>query len=111
MRNIVERMRNMSTHLTLTADKSGTVILKIDADSATVSTHFQGMAVWQCTQEQEDDKVSATMDIKKFLTFLAWDIVHPDGAKCNVLQDKMVNLFLHVADYLKINYFIPAMTT
>ncbi|XP_076684723.1 hus1-like checkpoint clamp component [Andrena cerasifolii] len=110
VRNIVERMKNMSPRLTLCADKSGVFVLRIDTDSATVSTYFQDLQVWSCSQENGDEKVSATVDIKKFFMFLAWDVVHPDGVKCNILRDRMLNLYLHLSDYLKIHYFIPAMT-
>ncbi|XP_016918484.1 checkpoint protein HUS1 isoform X2 [Apis cerana] len=109
VRNIVERMKNMSSCLTLSADKTGTFILKIETDSATVSTHFQELQVWSCSQQNQDE-ISAIIDIKKFLMFLAWDIVHPDGVKCNILQNRMVNLFLHLADYLKIYYFLSSIT-
>lgn len=109
IRNIVDRMKNMSQWLTLSADNTGTLVLKIDNDSATVSAHFQELQIWSCSQQDREDKVSATIDIKKFLMFLAWDIVHPDGVKCNILQDKMINLFLHLADYLKIHYFLPSV--
>lgn len=111
VRNIVERMKNMSPRLTLSADKSGIFVLKVDTDSATVSTHFQDLQVWSCSQKDHDDKISATIDIKKFFMFLAWDVVHPDNVKCNILQDRMVNLYLHLSDHLKIHYFIPSMTT
>ncbi|XP_076623331.1 hus1-like checkpoint clamp component [Colletes latitarsis] len=111
VRSIVERMKNMSPRLTLSADKCGMFVLEIDTDSATVSTHFQDLQVWSCSQNEDVDKVSATVDIKKFHMFLAWDIVHPDVVKCNILQDRMVNLYLQLADYLKIQYFVPSIAT
>ncbi|CAK9829107.1 Checkpoint protein HUS1 [Anthophora retusa] len=111
VKGIVDRMKNMSPRITVNADKSGMFVLKIETDSATVSTHFQNLQVWSCSQQDCEDEISATVDIKKFFTFLAWDIVHPECVKCNILQDKMVNLFLQLADYLKIHYFLPAMTT
>nr|XP_003706588.1 PREDICTED: checkpoint protein HUS1 [Megachile rotundata] len=111
VKHIVERMKNMSPTMTLSADKSGGFTLQVETDSASISTHFQNMQVWSCSQEQDDDKVSVVIDIRKFFMFLGWDIVHPDGVKCNMLQDRMINLFLHVADYLKIHYFIPAVAT
>ncbi|XP_076764605.1 hus1-like checkpoint clamp component [Xylocopa sonorina] len=111
VRHIVERMKNMSPQLILSADNSGTFVLKIDTDNATVSTHFRDLQVWSCSEQDRENKVSATIDIKKFFMFMAWDIMHPDGVKCNILQDRMVNLFLHIADYLKIHYFLPSMAT
>lgn len=111
VKHIVERMKNMSPRLTLDASKTGVFALKVDTDSATVSTHFQELQVWSSSQRNQEDKVSATIDIKKFFMFLAWDIVHPDGVKCNIVQDRVVNLFLHVADYVKIQYFLPSVFT
>ncbi|KOC63180.1 Checkpoint protein HUS1 [Habropoda laboriosa] len=111
VKGIVERMKNMSPRITISADKSGTFVLKIETDNATVSTHFQNLQVWSCSQQECEDKISATVDIRKFLMFLAWDVVHPESVKCNILQDQMVNLFLQLSDYLKIHYFLPAMTT
>lgn len=110
VRNIVERMRNMDPTLTISADKTGTFVLAVDTDSATVSTHFQNLKVWNCSQ-QGSQRVSATIDARKFLMFLGWDTVHPDNVKCNILQDRMVNLFLDTANDLKIQYIIPALAT
>ncbi|KAK2583944.1 hypothetical protein KPH14_001203 [Odynerus spinipes] len=109
LRNIVERMRNMSSQLTLEADKTGVFILRIETESANVSTHFQGLQISICSQAEDNVMISATIDIKKFLTFLAWDIVHPNSVKCNIVENKIVNLFLDLAGYLKVRYFIPAI--
>ncbi|XP_076171536.1 hus1-like checkpoint clamp component isoform X2 [Ptiloglossa arizonensis] len=111
VRSIVERMKNMSPQITISADKLGMFVLKIDTDNATVSTHFQDLQVWSCSQNEHDDKISATIDIKKFFMFMAWDVVHPESVKCNILQDRMVNLYIQLADYLKIQYFIPSIAT
>lgn len=102
-------MKNMSSHLTLTADKTGMFILRVETDSANVSTHFQGLQVWSCSQVEDNFSISATIDVKKFLTFLSWDIVHPNSVRCNILENKIVNLLLDLAGYLKVRYFIPAI--
>ncbi|XP_046821611.1 checkpoint protein HUS1 [Vespa crabro] len=109
LRNIVERMKNMSSHLTLTADKTGMFILRVETDSANVSTHFQGLQVWSSGQTEDNFAISATIDVKKLLTFLSWDIVHPNSVRCNILENKIVNLFLDLAGYLKVRYFVPAI--
>ncbi|KAI4493754.1 hypothetical protein M0804_001930 [Polistes exclamans] len=107
LRHIVERMKNMSPHLTLTADNTGMFILKVETDSANVSANFQGLQVW--SSSQEDRVISATIDVKKLLTFLAWDIVHPNSVRCNIIENRIVNLFLDLAGYLKVRYFVPAI--
>lgn len=109
VRNVVDRMKNMSSKLTVSADKTGMFVLSIDTDSATVSTHFQDLKIWDCTQQDGNENVSATVEVKKFLMFPGWEIGNPNCVKCNILQDRMVNLFLDVTDDLKIQYFIPAL--
>jgi len=103
-------MKNMSSQLTVTANKCGTLIVKIEMDYATVSTHFKGLQVWESGEEQETD-VLATISIKKLAMFLSWDILHPDSVKCNLLQEKMVKLTLDVGDHIKMHYFIPAIVS
>lgn len=109
LRHIVDRMKNMSSQLIVTANKCGTMIIKIEVDYTTVSTHFKGLQVWESREEQEMDDISATVAIKKFAMFLGWDFLHPDSVKCNLLQDKMVKLTLEVGDHVQIHYFIPAI--
>lgn len=110
VKHIVERMKNMSPQLVLSANKNGLFVLKVETESATVSTNFQNLQVWSCSQEDREEKVSVTIDIKTFCMFMAWDVVHPDGVKCNILKDRMINLFLYLADHLKIHYFLPSIS-
>jgi len=109
LRHIIDRMKNMSSQLTVTANKCGTMIIRIEVDYTTVSTHFKGLQVWESREEQEMDDISANVAIKKFAMFLGWDFLHPDSVKCNLLQDKMVKLTLEVGDHVQIHYFIPAI--
>lgn len=104
-------MKNMSSQLVITANKCGTLILKIEVNYATVSTHFKGLQVWESRQEEESNDISATISIKKLAMFLGWDILHPDSVKCNLLQEKMVKLTLDVGEYVKMHYFIPAIAS
>ncbi|XP_072767086.1 checkpoint protein HUS1 isoform X2 [Anoplolepis gracilipes] len=85
LRCIVDRMKNMSSQLMIIANKSGTMILKIEVDYATVSTHFKGLQVWESREEQESNDISAT--------------------------EKMVKLTLDVGEYVKMHYFIPAIAS
>ncbi|XP_018370045.1 PREDICTED: checkpoint protein HUS1 [Trachymyrmex cornetzi] len=111
LRHIADRMKNISSQLTMIANKRGTLIIKIDVDFATVSTHFKGLQVYEDEEEQETDDISATINIKKLSMFLGWDILHPDSVKCNLLKEKMVKLTLNVGDHVKIHYFIPAIAS
>ncbi|XP_012542408.2 checkpoint protein HUS1 isoform X2 [Monomorium pharaonis] len=111
LRHIVDRMKNMSSQLTVSANKCGMLVIKIEVDYATVSTHFKGLQVWECGEGKETEDISAMISIKKLAMFLGWDILHPDNVKCNLLQEKMVKLTLDVGDHVKIHYFIPAIAT
>lgn len=93
------------------ANKCGTLIIKIEVDYATVSTHFKGLQVWENAEEQEADDISATVSIKKLAMFLGWDILHPDSVKCHLLQEKMIKLTLEVGDHVKMHYFMPAIAS
>lgn len=110
IRHIVERMKNMSSQLTIIANKCGALVLKVEVDYATVSTHFKELQVWEAGEEDTGD-ISATVAIKKLAMFLSWDILHPDSVKCNLLQEKMVKLTLDVGDHVKMHYFIPAIAS
>lgn len=110
LRHIVERMKNMSPQLTVTGNQSGALVIKIEVDYATVSTHFKGLQVWEKGGEEDGD-ISATVSTKKLAMFLGWDILHPDSVRCNLLQEKMVKLTLDAGDHIKMHYFIPAIAS
>ncbi|XP_012284198.1 checkpoint protein HUS1 [Orussus abietinus] len=108
VRSIVERMKNLSPTLGITADLSGTLVLKVDTDHATVSAHFQGLAT-SAEDSAKAREVSANVDIKKFFTFLSWEIMHPNKVKCNMLHDRLINLHLSLEENVVIQYFVPAI--
>ncbi|XP_014232160.1 checkpoint protein HUS1-like [Trichogramma pretiosum] len=107
LRSVLERMKNMSPVLTISVDTNGVLALKADADSATVSVHFPNLTVLEC--DAEDETVSASVDIKKFHAFVAWDAVHPTSMNCNIISNKVVNINLTLDDYMQIKYYIPAV--
>lgn len=112
LRHVVERMKNMSSQLTIIADSSGTLVLRIDVDYATVSTYFKELQVLEDRRDvEEDGDVSATVSAKKLAMFMGWDILHPDSVKCNILKEKMVKLTLNVGDHVKMHYFVPAIAS
>lgn len=107
LKNVAEKMKNLSPLLSIYASNDGMLILKIDTDSACVSTHFPGLHVHQ-QNETDEERLSVTVDVKKFLMFLAWDAVHPETVKCSFRRDHMVYLHLNLNDNFKIHYFLPA---
>ncbi|XP_063987451.1 checkpoint protein HUS1-like isoform X1 [Diachasmimorpha longicaudata] len=107
LKNVAEKMKNLSPLLSIFASNDGILILRIETDSACVSTHFPSLDIHQ-ESETGEERIAVTVDIKKFLMFLAWDSVHPETVKCSILRDKLVYLHLNLNDNFKIHYFLPA---
>lgn len=107
LRNVLERLKNMSPILTMSIDTNGVLALKVDTDTAVVSVHFPNLTVLECGAE--DETVAASVDIKKFHAFIAWDAVHPTSSRCNILRDRVININLNLESYLQIKYYIPAV--
>ncbi|XP_011304256.1 checkpoint protein HUS1 [Fopius arisanus] len=107
LKNVAEKMKNLSPMLSLYASNDGMLILKIETESACVSTHFPGLYVYN-EIEIEEERISVTVDVKKFIMFLAWESVHPETVKCSIRQDTLVYLHLNLNDNFKIHYFLPA---
>ncbi|XP_053323756.1 checkpoint protein HUS1 isoform X2 [Spea bombifrons] len=117
MKNVVERMKNLSNFMVIEANGNGVINLKIETDLVSVSTHFKdlGNPPWACneatqnsTQEKYPDKMSeARVDIRKLLQFLAGQQVNPTKAICNISHERMVH-FLLMHEEVSLQYFIPA---
>lgn len=108
-------MKTMSPRVTLIATKQGTLLLRVEVDHATVTTHFKDLQVCASKQEEqeedEDSDISATVNVKKLAMFLGWDILRPDSVKCNILKERMVKLIMDVGDHVKMHYFMPAIAS
>ncbi|KAG9355965.1 hypothetical protein JZ751_000809, partial [Albula glossodonta] len=91
MKNVVDRMKNLSHHLVVEANLSGEMNLKIETDLVSVSTHFKdlGNPSWgdDSSQGPSQDRAAEVMacarvDIKKLQQFLASQQVNPSKAMC-----------------------------
>lgn len=107
LKSVVERIKNMSPILEVQADANGVLAFKADADAATITVHFSNLAVMQ--NNTEDEMIMAKIDIKKFHAFVAWEAVHPTMIRCNMLNERVININLSLDDYLQIRYYIPAV--
>ncbi|XP_014204365.1 checkpoint protein HUS1-like [Copidosoma floridanum] len=107
LKSVVERIKNMSPILIISANTNGVLAFKADTDTATITVHFPNLAVLQCASE--DETISASIDIKKFHAFVAWEAVHPTTIRCNILNERVININLNLDDYLQIRYYIPAV--
>ncbi|KAL7641057.1 UNVERIFIED_CONTAM: hypothetical protein RMT77_008194 [Armadillidium vulgare] len=115
LRHVVERLKSLSAHATLSANHKGTFIISVATDTVDVSTYFKNLAMpaWGNNTERPEnveDLHSATVDIKKLAQFLQGDQVNPSRVICNIHGGKTVHLFL-LHDNITLQYFLPAINT
>ncbi|XP_072268200.1 checkpoint protein HUS1 [Pyxicephalus adspersus] len=118
MKSVVERMKNLSNFIVIEANRNGEIILKIETDLVSVSTHFKDLgnphlisidASQNSIQERDPDFMSeARVDIRKLLQFLAGQQVNPNKSICNIVHKRMVH-FILLHDDVSLQYFIPAL--
>ncbi|OCT76027.1 hypothetical protein XELAEV_18031212mg [Xenopus laevis] len=116
MKNVVERMKNLSNFIVIEANRNGEMNLKIETDLVSVSTHFKdlGNPPWvsddasQNSTQEKDTMAEARIDIRKLLQFLAGQQVNPTKAICNIVHKRMVHFILLHED-VSLQYFIPAL--
>lgn len=115
LRNVVDQMGKMSPLLIVTANRAGKLVLKVETSFATVATHFQDLKIERLANQkgsevEEEEEVSATVDIKKFSMFLTWDIIKAESVTCNLVTDRMINMYMNIEGHLEIHYFVPAVS-
>ncbi|XP_039248649.2 checkpoint protein HUS1-like [Styela clava] len=121
VKTIAEKMKNISSYLILAANQQGEMLMRVDTDLVTVKTSFQDLDIPDVRMEDEevqsvshrlawppDEFASARIDIKKFLQFLAGQIINPERVICNIVDGTIVQFFL-LHDELSLQYFIPAI--
>ncbi|MFT7800215.1 checkpoint protein HUS1 [Arapaima gigas] len=115
MKNVIDRMKNLSNFLVLEANKNGEMNLKIETDLVSVSTHFKdlGNPPWDDDDSQGGSQECAKMaqvrvDIKRLQQFLTSQQVNPNKAVCNIVRERIVHFILLHED-VSLQYFIPAV--
>lgn len=119
IKNVVERMKNLSNFIVIEANRNGQINLKIETDVVCVSTHFRDLGNPPWTSDEVGKKSDAVtiqnkmsearVDIRKLLHFLAGQQVNPTKAICNIVHKRMVH-FLLIHEDVSLQYFIPALS-
>ncbi|GJQ65999.1 hypothetical protein Trydic_g4092 [Trypoxylus dichotomus] len=123
IKNIVERMKHMSSSLIVSANKYGRLTLKIKTNMVAIAAHFpdlsvESFAVGQTILPDSDNEndvdelsnvVSAVIDIKKFLMFLYGMQLNNSKTICSIVQGKMVKLHLEQPGALSLQYFLTQL--
>ncbi|XP_006161996.1 checkpoint protein HUS1 isoform X2 [Tupaia chinensis] len=115
MKSVVEKMRNISDHLVIEANRNGELNLKIETELVCVTTHFKDLgnpplASGSASQDRNPEQMAEVrIDIKKLLQFLAGQQVNPTKACCNIVNHKIIHFDLLHED-VSLQYFIPALS-
>uniref|UniRef100_A0A6B2LNG3 Checkpoint protein n=1 Tax=Arcella intermedia TaxID=1963864 RepID=A0A6B2LNG3_9EUKA len=112
MRNVIERLKDLDTILTIEANMGGEMILKIQTDMVSIATFYKNLDHPQLdgriTNEGPEVISSAKVDIKKFWKALYSYQVDPTHVICCIV--KGTALVLHaLLDDLFITYYIPVV--
>ncbi|XP_070323440.1 checkpoint protein HUS1 isoform X4 [Odocoileus virginianus] len=115
MKSVVEKMKNISSHLIIEANLNGELNLKIETELVCVTTHFKDLgnpplASENASQDRNSEQMAEVhIDIRKLLQFLAGQQVNPTKATCNIVKNKIVHFDLLHED-VSLQYFIPALS-
>lgn len=117
IKNVVDRMKNLSNFLVMEANLNGEMNLKIETDLVSVTTHFKdlGNPPWgddgsqrQAQSRDPGSMVHTRVDIRKLQQFLMGQQVNPSKAMCNIVHKRIIHLILLHED-VSLQYFIPAV--
>ncbi|KAL4229387.1 DNA damage checkpoint control protein [Mactra antiquata] len=119
LRSVVDKMKNLSNVLSLSANQQGELRVSVENDMVSVSTHFEdllnpassrddmGQNSNQC---EPDEYFEVKIDIRKFAQFLAGQQVSPSRVICNIVDNRIVHFYL-VNDDVSLQYFMPVMVS
>ncbi|XP_065666566.1 checkpoint protein HUS1 isoform X4 [Hydra vulgaris] len=114
MKSVVERMKNISGFMVITALQNGELCFRVETDEVTASTYFQNMLVEpneKSTLVEHDidntESVGARVDIQKLLSFLHAQLLNATKTICAIVDQRAVHMFVDCNDLL-FQYFIPS---
>eukprot|EP01133_Synstelium_polycarpum_P017107 gene17107-20377_t len=105
--NVIDRMRNISDHLTIEANTAGRLTFKVEVPAGTITTHYeitypQNMAI------PDDVIATVKVDIKKFSKSLTCHQVDGNHVVCCMVEGSC--LVLHVIQNdLTLSYYLPVI--
>ncbi|CAG2247948.1 HUS1 [Mytilus edulis] len=123
LKNMIDKMKNLSNHMVLSANQNGEMKLSVETDMAAVSTHFRDLinpstldqvpSSHDSSPERVKDPTEfskARIDIRKFAQFLSGQLVNPTKVICNIVHNKVVH-FLLLNEDVSLQYFMPVVAS
>merc|ERR1712038_459018 len=94
LRNVIDRMKNLSNYVVISANQQGDMKLQVETDLATIATHFKHLEhpTWKDQSQSEHhtqrlepgEFADARIDIRKFAQFLMGQQVNPLKVICDI---------------------------
>lgn len=120
LRNVVEKMKNLSNFVVLSANRMGEMKLMVETDMVSISTHFRDLInptsrdpVYNNSSQEDRDPQAfykTRIDIRKLSQFLASQQFNPSRVICNVVNNRTVH-FLLLQDEVSLQYFMPVISS
>lgn len=113
LKNMVERMANVGSHVLVEANLNGKMNLSVETDGVTIKSYFRNLgnppnAVLSMSQGKDpENMVQVRVDNRKLLRFFDGQQINPTMALCNILSNTLLHLVL-VHEDISLQYFIPA---
>ncbi|XP_012876249.1 PREDICTED: checkpoint protein HUS1B [Dipodomys ordii] len=114
LKNIVEKMAHMSSHVLVEANWHGSMNLSVETDTVCVQSHFNHLdnppkPAPDTPRGDEDAErmVQVRVDSKKLLQFFEGQQIHPTSILCNILSNALHLVVVH--ENVSLHYFIPAV--
>ncbi|CAF0783168.1 unnamed protein product [Rotaria sordida] len=129
LKNIIDRMKAMCNYVTLQANKSGDMTVKIETDTAQVATYFTGLQGTSRTNPINDDRsewdmpitqqssssstnsidtAEVRLDIKKFAQLLHSQQPYAEKMVFNFCNNSMLHICI-VAEYFTLQCILPSI--
>ncbi|KAF6019858.1 HUS1 [Bugula neritina] len=123
MKTVIERLKNISNALCLSANQKGDLVLKIKSEMAAVSVSFkdlmqanwketgssqsQGSMIQPSSNRNASKFFEVTIDNKRLHAFLSSIQIPADKIVCNIIANEAIQMFV-INDQLSLQYTIPA---
>ncbi|ORX93116.1 cell cycle checkpoint [Basidiobolus meristosporus CBS 931.73] len=126
VRTIVERMRNISDHVIVSANMNGEFTLRVESEAVQVETFYKSLINPELDLSQVDASrqpslnrdpenfAFARIDIRNFIKFLHSYHVSPSNVVCCIIEDHALVLYVYVGgnnpnqdQYGVLTYYVP----
>merc|ERR1712126_139389 len=108
LKNVVERMKNISGYMVISATKDGEIRFKVETDEVSATTHFKNMEIYEADSQSSEDplgnqsqgNIDVRIDIQKLVMFLHVQMLNPNRIWCGIVHGQAVHMFMQCNDVL-----------